>query len=39
MTLPLFSGRFASSVAAYRAAPEEMPVSSPWVCAIALPVE
>ena len=35
ITFPLFSGRFARRVAAYRAAPEEIPVSRPWVCAIA----
>ena len=29
MVLPLFSGRFASSIAAHTAAPEEMPTSTP----------
>ena len=38
ISLPLFSGRFASSVAAHTAAPEDIPTSTPSLRAIAAPV-
>ena len=38
MVLPLFSGRFASWIAAQTAAPEEMPTRTPSERAIVLPV-
>ena len=38
IVLPLFSGRLASSIAAQRAAPDEMPTSTPSLLPKSLPV-
>ena len=39
MTLPLFSGRFASSMAPWRAAPEEIPTEIPTETPTEVPTE
>ncbi|MDF2951881.1 MAG: hypothetical protein K0S18_1464 [Anaerocolumna sp.] len=38
IVLPAFSGRFATSVAAHNAAPDEIPTKNPSVFASSLPV-